>query len=776
MSLQIWLPLTKDTRNQGLSKVTVTNNGATFNSAGKLGGTYEFASGKRIQTTLPSASNLNSKAISFACWIYITSWNSSYDCFMSIADGTNWTQSRATLCRNNTASTLTWTIANGTSRAYVNTTTALSLNTWTHVACTYNGSSLKVYINGVLDNTAYTSISIEYAGAFNIGGWSGANYPFNGRLNDARVYSHCLSPMEVKELSKGLILHYPLNRGGWGQENLLHNTFDFTGRNAVNTTIVTDSTDGTYAKTTPSTVDWTLIQIGPTFAASLISGKTITVTCEVRAFDLPTSTTANYCYLTLNAFNSANSFSRTGNKDHPYASNILKEGEWVTLSYQLDVNFNNWTVGSGYTTSDFQYITLGLYNHSGKRIDFRHPKIEIGNKATPWCPNSSDALATTMGLNDVIEYDISGYNNNGIRNDNLFIGSSFSSEFTGSNFVGNASTDWTKYLRYYNGSASNHSFSNGVDTVTLNSAANLGICFARKATDIYLDPTSYYTISCEAKSTQTTTPLCIGLSYYTTTNGWIWRGGSNAKAFSSVDTWQKFTLTFKPDANTQCIDYCFTVLGKNGGTDTFSIRNCKLEKGSAATPWNEGKSMTWTSGSPKYEVSTHIGATSSKIHISNFPTSGFGNSYSFAWWGKRNSNSPMFWGFGDGIRLNGMYLGYLWNTGDSANNPLYEIGTTTRVTVPSLNTWHHYVMTGNGTKCYVYLDGELWAEAKTYKAINGTSIWINGWNNNAEYVSNNTDISDFRIYATALSASDVKSLYQNGATIDANGTIHGQIR
>jgi len=37
----------------------------------------------------------------------------------------------------------------------------------------------------------------------------------------------------------------------------------------------------------------------------------------------------------------------------------------------------------------------------------------------------------------------------------------------------------------------------------------------------------------------------------------------------------------------------------------------------------------------------------------------------------------MFWGFANGIRLNGMYNGNLWNTGDSSDNPIYNIGTTT---------------------------------------------------------------------------------------------------
>lgn len=153
-------------------------------------------------------------------------------------------------------------------------------------------------------------------------------------------------------------------------------------------------------------------------------------------------------------------------------------------------------------------------------------------------------------------------------------------------FITSSSTDWTQPFRFYNGSASIHTFSGDTDTILLNANSNLGIAFQRKATDIDLDSTAYYVLSCEAKCTKSDAKLSIGRSYYTTADAWVWRGGENLTAFAAVNTWQRFTLKFKPDANTQYIMYCFTVNpGAAGGTDTFTIRHCKLEKGEIPTAW-----------------------------------------------------------------------------------------------------------------------------------------------------------------------------------------------
>jgi hypothetical protein len=36
-------------------------------------------------------------------------------------------------------------------------------------------------------------------------------FGFNGSIQDVRIYNHTLTPQEIKEISRGLVLHYPLN-------------------------------------------------------------------------------------------------------------------------------------------------------------------------------------------------------------------------------------------------------------------------------------------------------------------------------------------------------------------------------------------------------------------------------------------------------------------------------------------------------------------------------------------------------------------------------------
>ena len=233
MSLVVWLPLNGNLENQGLSNVTITNNGATVDNNGKIGKCYSFGSSKRITVSQPA--NLSTTAASLSCWVNLSAWGSSYDSLVNLSTGTGWNDTRLAFVRNNTANRICFCVANGSTFNTTVMTSDLPLNTWTHLTGTFDGSTIKIYVNGILNNSATTTFnSLVYGSAvLNLGSWSnGNNYPINGKLNDVRVYSHCLSAKEVKDLAKGLVLHYRL--AGPGQANLTkgNNTYE---RNSAST-------------------------------------------------------------------------------------------------------------------------------------------------------------------------------------------------------------------------------------------------------------------------------------------------------------------------------------------------------------------------------------------------------------------------------------------------------------------------------------------------------------------------------------------------------------
>ena len=136
----------------------------------------------------------------------------------------------------------------------------------------------------------------------------------------------------------------------------------------------------------------------------------------------------------------------------------------------------------------------------------------------------------------------------------------------------------------------------------------------------------------------------------------------------------------------------------------------------------------------------------------------------------------MAFGFADGNRLN-LYptSGTIcWNTGDSAQNPFQSGGTNIALSKYNNNQWHHYAITGNGSVTTLYIDGVAVGNAKTYKSISGSQLFISGWSTAAEYKWTGGSISDFRIYATALSAADVKELYNTPISLTNTGVLMTQ--
>ena len=259
---------------------------------------------------------------------------------------------------------------------------------------------------------------------------------------------------------------------------------------------------------------------------------------------------------------------------------------------------------------------------------------------------------------------------------------------------------------------------------------------------------------------------------------------------------QTFTVPSGATASNRIIfDDNGAINGFTRGDSIIYIKNFKIERGSVQTPWcpnpadalytalgynnnieydcsgyrrNGTKSgtITWDIDSPRYTTSYKFGSNTSKIKLPAFNMSGFANSYTFSWWQYNIGSNNMPWGFSDGNRLNPYHTGNLcWNTGDGGSNPFVP----NIISSTLYNSWHHIVITGNGTDTKLYIDGEYKGKATTYKGLTGTQIYLSGWDTGTGYTMTGSREADFRIYATALSAEDIAELYHSAVIVDNTG-------
>jgi hypothetical protein len=75
----------------------------------------------------------------------------------------------------------------------------LALNTWTHVAATYGGGAMRIYVDGVLRATrALTGTMPASTGSLRIGGNSVWGEYFAGSIDEVRVYNRALAEAEIR--------------------------------------------------------------------------------------------------------------------------------------------------------------------------------------------------------------------------------------------------------------------------------------------------------------------------------------------------------------------------------------------------------------------------------------------------------------------------------------------------------------------------------------------------------------------------------------------------
>ena len=143
--------------------------------------------------------------------------------------------------------------------AVVQSTAAPTLSVWTHVAVTGDGSTLKMYVNGVLQSTAALTFTIPNSTYRNIGGdpsiIGGCNYRlmYNGSLDEIRFWNRPLCQSEITNYmncqitttASGLTANYHFNQGLAGTSNPSQNTLVDVSSNLITGSLNNFALNGT---------------------------------------------------------------------------------------------------------------------------------------------------------------------------------------------------------------------------------------------------------------------------------------------------------------------------------------------------------------------------------------------------------------------------------------------------------------------------------------------------------------------------------------------------
>lgn len=378
MSLQIWLPLIDSIENKGLSDCTLTTNNLTYDTTGKFYKSGLFSSTYIAIDNTPL--NTSTKEFSFCFWLYTTSASST----QCLYNG-----------RTSVGGAIAIFILEGKVRfddgsQHTFSSYKVPQDVWVHYAITRNEDKVCLYINGSLVETQTSTAFTCTATKASIGVSSVNAFPPNsgnniiGKLNDYRIYDNCLSAREVKEISKGCILHLPLNQPERNKNYVkTEDVFNLPSSNYL----IDNNACGGEVTCTLGNVD---SYVRMNLIENLVAGKTYTLSFDCERI----SESSNITYVVNSSANSGLKL-KNGRCSLTFSPN--ESGSLVT-SKMIVFDDNNRT----YATSQVPF-TL-------KRF-----KVEEGSIATEYCPSPNDSLTWTDG----IEYDCSGFSNNGTVYGNL---------------------------------------------------------------------------------------------------------------------------------------------------------------------------------------------------------------------------------------------------------------------------------------------------------------------------------------------------------------------
>ena len=228
------------------------------------------------------------------------------------------------------------------------------------------------------------------------------------KYNDFRIYDHCLSAAEVREISQGLVLHYKLDgfQGNFGNKNILTNSSGQLGTSAGCSGLVTASTMNGEPMLITKRTDTT--STSRTFChhgdlKSLITdwtaGDYYTISGWYYVPSSETQQTGGNLFIRWQYTNTSGTVTTT---DHGFTTSTTTQDQWIRFKYTAQVP-------TGHDSSQSANFYLSTFAaQKVATVYWKKVKLEKGNIDTPWCPADSELTIDRTHIQDS-----GGYGHNG---------------------------------------------------------------------------------------------------------------------------------------------------------------------------------------------------------------------------------------------------------------------------------------------------------------------------------------------------------------------------
>ena len=173
---------------------TGTISNATWTGAGKYGSGLMFNGTNSLITIADSASLHLTTGFTLEAWVNPTTVSSAWRDVIYKGNDNYYLEATTTAGGVPAIGQLV-----GTTHGETYGLTTLPLNTWTHLAATYDGALQRLYVNGTeVANHAQTGTIVTSANPLQIGGDSIFGQYFAGMIDEVRVYNVALKPTDIQ--------------------------------------------------------------------------------------------------------------------------------------------------------------------------------------------------------------------------------------------------------------------------------------------------------------------------------------------------------------------------------------------------------------------------------------------------------------------------------------------------------------------------------------------------------------------------------------------------